>query len=487
MKDSKLALTLNSFTKEELKLFAKFAASPYFNNGRNYIPLLDELAKFYPDFDDQKLTSEYLYKKLYPGRKFNKQVMWNLISGLEKLALEFMLQTGLKNNKQQRFSILFDELSKRNLDKQSLKQIEDAEKNINPVKYGKDFFYTKWLVENNKAAYWNSIKGRQDKTFEGTLKSTEYLVLNFLVDLSVQVWDLHIMNIMYNSGDEINSAIEFVRSLDLKKFTDNASKKKNKYAPVINFYYNKIMCALEENEESYFFEMKKYFDENYNSFDSVEQSNTIISLGNYCAHKMRLGNKKFLKILFEINKFRLEKEIGAYDNGSINKALYHQILRNALSLDEIKFAEDFVKKYTPKLKNEHQKTMNLLAMGYINYAKKNYADSLLYLNKVEFIDLRDKLHVRILSAKAYYELNKAELLFYYIDSSRHFIGNNPSIEKNTKEAYLKFFIYLNRLLTCRENPDKNKLNDLKEDIHIDETLRLRHKHWLQEKIDQIQS
>ncbi|MEO8446736.1 MAG: hypothetical protein ABI528_04530 [bacterium] len=485
MKDSKLAQTLNSFTKEELKLFAKFAASPYFNSGRNYIPFLDELVKFYPDFDDQKLTSEYLYKKLYPGRKFNKQVMWNLVSGLEKLALEFLLQTSLKSNRQERFSLLFDELSKRNLEKLSLRQVEDAEKNFSTTKFGKDFFYSKWMVENNKAAYWNSIKGRQDKTFEGTLKSTEYLVLNFLVDLSVQVWDLHIMNIMYNSGDEINSAIEFVRSLDLKKFTDNAQKSKNKYAGIINFYYNKIMCALDEDDERYFFDMKNYFDENYDLFDAVEQSNTIISLANYCAHKMRLGNRKFLKILFEINKFRLEKEIGAYENGRINKALYHQILRNALSLDEIEYAETFVKKYTSRLKKEHQKTMNLLAMGYINYAKKNYDESLQYLNKVEFIDLRDKLHVRILSAKAYYELNKAELLFYYIDSSRHFIANNPGIEKNTKDAYLKFFNYLNRLLTCRENPDKNKLNDLKEDIHIDETLRLRHKHWLIEKAESL--
>lgn len=484
MKDTKLIETLKTFTKDEIRDFEKFVVSPYFNKGRNYMPFLNELKHYYPEFNNEKLTSENVYKTIFPGRRFNKQVMWNQVSGLEKLAMEFLLHSALKNNKQEKFVIMFDELSKRNLEKHSYKEIEEADKNLRNAKFGKDYFYNKWNIENNKVSYWNAIQGRQDKTLEGTVKSTDYLILNFLADLSIQVWDLHIMNIMYNAGNEVTDAIDFLHSIDLKKLALFENKSDHKFSGIINFYYNKIMCALDENDESYFFEMKKYFDENYQLFDKSEQSNTIITLGNYCAHKMRLGNKKFLNILFEINKFRLEKEIGAYENGRINKALYHQILRNALSLDEIKFAETFVKKYTSKLKKEHQKTMSHLAWGYIHYAKKNYAESLEYLNKVEFIDLRDKLHVRILSAKAYYELGQTELLSYYIDSSKHFIGNNTAIEKNTKDAYMKFFNYLNKLVSHKESPDRNKLTDLKEDIHFDDTLRLRHKRWLIEKIDE---
>lgn len=485
MHDSRLIQTLKSFSKEEFRQFEKFAASPYFNNGRNYIPFLNELKKHYPAFENRNdsLKAESIYRKIYPGKNFNKQVMWNLVSQLEKLAMEFILQTGLKNNRQHRFALMFDELSKRNLDKHIFKEIESAEKYTGTLKYGIDYFNTKWILESNKAGYWNSVQGRQDKSYEGTVRSTEYLLLNFLAELSIQVSDLQILNIMYNTGEELNSAITYVKSLDFKKLVENVKKNKNKYAPVINFYYNKIMCAIDENEESYFIEMKKYFDENYRMFDKEEQNNTVISLANYCAHKMRLGDKKYLKILFEINKFRLEKEIGAFQNGRINKALYHQIIRNALSLDEIKWAERFVKEYTLLLKKEHQKTMSALAMGYICYAKKDYGDSLEYLNKVEFIDIRDKLHVRILSAKAYYELNKTELLYYYIDSSKHFIGNNTAIEKNTKEAYMKFFNYLKKLLTYKESHDLKKLKELREDIDLDKVLRLRHKKWLLEKID----
>lgn len=486
MKNTKLIQTLKTFTKDELKLFEKFVASPYFNNGRNCLPFLKELEKHYPYFEDlkDKLTPEAIYKKLYPGKNFNKQVMWNQVSQLEKLALEFLLQTAFKNNKTGRFSMIFNELSKRNLDKLILKEIDNADKYLSTVKLGEEYYSLKWIVEINRSDYWNSVQGRQDKSFEGTVKSTEFLILKFLADLSVQVWDLNILKLMYNSGDEINSSLELIRSLDMKNLIEANKKSKNMYLKVINFYYNKIMCALDENDESYFFEMKKFFDKNYDLFDKQEQHNAIISLANYCAHKMRSGQDKFLKILFEINKLRLEKEIGVYMHGRINKALFHQILRSALSLGKIKWAEKFVKGYISKLRTEHQKTMASLALGYINYAKKDYSESLHHLNKVEFIDLRDKLHVRILSAKAYYELNNTEALTYYIDSSRHFFRKNTAIENDTGKAYVKFFNFLNKLLICKENPDPQKLKLLRENIDIDKILRLRHKSWLLGKIDE---
>jgi len=472
-----------TLTKEETKNFEKFLASPFFNNGRNYLPLLNELKKYYPEFSDDKLTSENIYKKIYPGRKFNKQVMWNQFSELEKLAIEFLLQTALKNNKVERYIMLVDELSRRQLDKQIFKEIEKSSKQTNSVKLGKEYFYLKFNTEISKVEYWNIIKGRPDKNVDAIVKSTELLIVNLLVDLSVQIWNLNTHKAMYGTNKEINSSIEFVKSLKLKDLVDMMEKNRNEYASITNFYYNKIMSALDENEESYFFEMKTFFEENYDLFDLQEQRNTLISLGNYCGSKINVGNEKFLKILFEVNKFRIEKQIETNKNGKISKALYHQLLRTALSLGEIKWSEEFVKRYTSNLKKEHQKTMNALACGYIYYEKKEYDKSLQYLNKIEFIDLRDKLHVRILSAKAYYELNETELLFYYIDSSKHFIGNSTAIEKNNKDAYIRFFNFLNKLLICKENPDQNKLKELRENIHFDQSLRLRHKNWLLEKID----
>jgi hypothetical protein len=486
MNETRLIETLKTFKKGEWKHFEKFVASPFFNKGRNYLPLIKLLQPFYPEFDSEKLSYEFLHKKLYSGKAFNKQMMWNLASELEKLTKEFMLQTAFKNERLARFTILFDELDRRKLDKLCLKEIQEAEKILKSINLGAEYFNSKRIIEDHQVKYWNSIKGRPDKGFGSIIKETEYLILDFLVGLSAQVWDLHVMKMMYNASDKTNVIFEFVKNLDLKKIVDYAEESKYKYAPVMMFYYNKIMCALFEDEESYFLDMKSFFDENYNVFDIKEQKNIIITLANYCAFKMRLGQESYVRILFEINKFRLEKGIAAYGNGRITKALYHQVLRNALSLNEVEWAESFVKEYTPILNTEHQKTMEALAYGYIYHVKKDYRKVLLFLNKVEFIDIRDKLHVRILSSKSYYELGETELLIHYIDSSKHFISSNDAIETETREAYLKFFKYLEKLVLFKNGSDEFAVRKLKETIDNDKTLRLRHGSWFNEKINELE-
>lgn len=487
MKDTRLIEALKTFSREEWKLFEKFAASPFFNNGRNYLPLIKQLQKFYPDFENDKLTYEYIHKKLYPGKAFNKQVMWNLASELEKLSREFILQLGFKESRLERFTILFDELLRRKLDKQNLKEIEAIEKFVDAKKTGPDHFYSGWVIEESKTEYWITIKGRQDIALVNIVKGVEYFIQNMFADIAVQVWDLHVFGRMYNSSPGSKGAYGFFQKLDLEKIVIHAEENSYSFAPVLRFYYNKIMSALDEDNEKYFFEMKKFFEANSGLFDILEQKNIMITLANYCANKMRLGNEFYFKELFEINKMRLEKGTDTLMNGRINKALYHQILRNALAVNEIKWAEDFIKEYTPKLIAEFRKPMEAMALGYLNFVKKDYRKTLYHINKVEFIDIRDKLHTRILSAKSYYELTETELLLHYIDSSRHFMNSNEGIEDETRDAYLKFFKYLEKLVLVKGSDEGFALRKLRENIENDKNLRLRHGSWFYEKIDELEN
>ena len=73
---------------------------------------------------------------------------------------------------------------------------------------------------------------------------------------------------------------------------------------------------------------------------------------------------------------------------------------------------------------------------------------------------------------------------HYIDSSRHFISSNDAIEEETREAYLKFFKYLEKLVLCKEGNES--LNKLRELIENDKNLRLRHGSWFYEKIDELE-
>ena len=73
MKNSRLIKILKTFSKEEFREFEKFTASPYFSTGRNLVPFLNILKKYYPAFDSDEFTNEKIFSGLFPGKKFNEK------------------------------------------------------------------------------------------------------------------------------------------------------------------------------------------------------------------------------------------------------------------------------------------------------------------------------------------------------------------------------------------------------------------------------
>ncbi len=128
MEELKIIKALKTFSKKEWKEFEKFAASPYFNNGRNYLPILKELKIFYPEFDSVKLTSEYLYSKLYPGKKHNKNVIKTTLSGLYKMVERFLIQENFKKRDETKLALLIRGLSDKGLNSDVENKILKAER-----------------------------------------------------------------------------------------------------------------------------------------------------------------------------------------------------------------------------------------------------------------------------------------------------------------------------------------------------------------------
>src|SRR6187399_1085632 len=126
-----------------MKEFEKYISSPYFNRGRNHVPLLKQLKKFHPEFDDGKMTQEYIYSKMHPGKKFNKQVMWNINSSLSNMAEDFLSHVYLKKNSFIKNTHINDELLHRRLSKIYRKKLDEIEKVLDKAGIDSNFFQYK--------------------------------------------------------------------------------------------------------------------------------------------------------------------------------------------------------------------------------------------------------------------------------------------------------------------------------------------------------
>jgi hypothetical protein len=287
---------------------------------------------------------------------------------------------------------------------------------------------------------------------------------------------------MFNAKFDVNIPYEFINNLQLDKIISYARKNRYTYLNIMEIYYCSIMMAIDPLDTAFFFKLKELFERNSNKFETEEKQNLLILLANYCSDKVNDGTDEYRKTLFEVNKLQL-KEIEKSPSLDLGKILYLQTLRNALTINEIKWAKAYIEKYTPYLKRSYQKSMRAMANAFFNFKLKEYDKVIENLGKVKFIDIRDKFLVRSLYIRAYYELGEFPALIYQIESARQFILKNVNIAKHTRKNFNIFLMYMSRFLHFIETNDTYQIEVLKKSIEQDKPVV--NGEWLLEKIEEF--
>ncbi len=483
MKGTKLISLLKTFTPDEIRSFEKFIVSPYFNSVKNYMKLLKELEKFYPEFDDEKLTNEYIFKKLYKGKSFNRQIFWNMASGFEKLAEKFLEQVALQKNSFERLEFLIWEYRDRKLLNHYSHIMNQIEKLLEAKAIEYDYFEKKGHLETYKQLYYHLIDKIKPMS-DSKLKASEYQILLFLRMTVGGLNDMAILSKNYNAKFEVNIPQEFAKHIDLKKIVQYAYNKNHEYAFLIDIYYHSLMLFLEPNEEEHLIKARKLYETHFNKFTMSEKRTIMHWIYNYCRFRTDTEGIKYEKIMFELNEFRLKEGLAFFPEGQMPKANFNQILKTALSINEIKWAEDFIKKYMTTLQAEIRQSIKAMAMAFLHIQTKKFEKVLKNLATIEFVDFVDKLSARSMQAISYYELKEFETLLNHIDSSKHFLKKNKSVGELYRESYWNFYNYLHKLvLTLEKNEDLSLIPVLRKEILS--TVKLENKKWLIEKIDEL--
>ncbi len=482
MKESKLINTLKTFSKEEMDQFGKFIASPYHNSGKNCAPLFTQLQKFYPDFETGKIANEVLYKKLYPSRKFNKQVMWNLTSSMEKLSKEFLEQTALRKNKFLKAELLLSEYGSRKLLSAYPKTIGAMEVLLESGGIDYDYFENKGHLENYRQEYYH-LTDKVRSMSDSKLKASESQIMLFLRMTVGGLNDMKVLSENHNYRFDVNIPLEFAKNLNLKKIVDYARRKNFEYAFLIEIYYHSMMMLLEPGRTDHLDKMRELYGLHYDKFTLSEKRNMMHWIVNYCMSKMEYNENKFRRIIFELNEFRLKEGLVFYPADQLPKVIYFQILNGALAVKETDWAADFIKNYTQRLQPDIRNSMKRLANAFLYFHTKDFRKALKNLNEVEFIDVQDKFFSRTLTARSYYELYELESLLSYVDSSVHFLVSNPSVTETGRVYIHNFFKYLKKIVFIRENKDWDEIHVLRKEI--EKTNEISNKKWLLEKLNEL--
>lgn len=477
MKNHSLILLLKTFTEDEIRLFMDFLNSPYFNKRKAVAQLFALLRNFYPAFTDKRLTKEYLYGKLFPGKKFNYSTFRVIISMLNELALKFTAQRYFENNIIENELIKVKALIRRNHLKNLKAAIARANKSIsyaNPS--AEDFFYYNFSFFDLKNIFAEiKYSGMNDKNL--TVLDFNKPLDNLAAFFTVKTLKIYIiilnLNILYMKDFDTDILERNFNNIDKTLF--------NKYPVIEIFYYLVVLLKNSETEDIYF-KVKKLLYDKINILNKHDICEILINLGNYCSRKISSGNTNFMKEKFELLKKELSHKTFNIE-GFMTFVYYKTAINMSLAMKDYKFAKSFIDNYTIYISENNRTNALHYGKALYEFTKKHYGKALEYLSMINFHDLYSKLDLKVFQIVIFYEMGFEEAIESSLEAFRHFLKNNKLISKNKLPYYLNFYRAIRKIIKIK------KAKDIYEKKIFEKYFLLNNmfinKGWIKEKLDQI--
>jgi hypothetical protein len=479
LKKSSLVRILSSFTPDEIKDFADYLSSPFFNKNKGVIKLYTYLKKQYPAFKEDSTAKEFVWSVLFPGAVYNDGLLRIQMFTITNLAMDFLLYKELKKNRFMNGNHLLHALNERNL----LKQFEKARRHLNDeISTGSEqselYTYNRYVYEYENVFYQHKLYYSWDEKkidIKGVRNIAHYATLfHVIVMLKTYLYFLNTKQ-LYETNADTGEFEDFIKHLSIQKYPST---------PIVSLLYHTIKLHTDEDNEKHFIDIRdtllKHFDE-FHLFDSIE---ILINMENYCKRMMRKGKSEYLAHLFSTFCFELENQTYKIEH-NLSERMYISITETALALGKIEWAESFIEDYKAELLESVREISYKFAKALCEFTKKNFPATVDILINSGYTDAYNKFRVKNLLIAAYYELDRFDKMEAVIDSYRHLLTDEKYISAERKKNYMNFISSARKLIRLKTKFDPFAASKLREmlmqpDFVIDPK-------WLLSKIDETEA
>src|SRR6266542_3243296 len=216
MKNPYVLKLFERFSKKDMKEFGKFVSSPYHNNRTVLIRFYAILSKYILS-DSEIPSKKLLFNEMYPGKKYNADIIDKLYSFLYKLSKEFLVLNSLKSDKEFSKLRLLKCLDKYGTDSVFEKELNSTEKFIQNQKIGNSLYYWKSELEDVKSQYYN-YRAIISKGAPSVQMHASYHISDFLQKLLNSLYNFHPFKTL--KGIELGDSLfkHFIDNFALNKF-----------------------------------------------------------------------------------------------------------------------------------------------------------------------------------------------------------------------------------------------------------------------------
>ena len=447
----KLFNLLGLIKKTEWRDFEKFVASPYFNKGRNYGQILKILKKHHPDFSHECLTKEFLYGRIYPGRKYNEDVINTVLSGLSLLCEEYILYANFRENPQRDIRLL-REYSKRGYESKAARVSESINKDVkSKLTGGMNFFDNLDKLDALQSYHaMNYDKEKRSAVINSGIKNLIYFMMmqSFIFEKELLLYGKRYADEDFSTSysGKLLSLINFDKLLELIRAEDQQ-------AYTILSLYSLLVKQLEDiaNDEIYF-KLKQMLEDSRDKLSDDTIKKLLLNIVSICNMKNNRGKKDFMNEGYNFMKQLAESNF--YDNleGSPHfpPSHFRNIVKAGVALGDIEWVKKFINENAHKLEHSLESSLKHYSLAKIAFVEGDYDSALGHLGKVDSENLVFKLDIKKLYSMIFFETGSFENLRSLLNTYNQSVSKRVNKNESILLRHRNFIRYLRMIINKAE-------------------------------------
>jgi len=477
---------LSSFSGKEIKMFAEFLNSPFFNTSDKVLQLFKVLRHYHTDYKGSTLSNEGIYKRLYPDRKFKLSTVNNLYAKLHKKLLDYLAYKSLSKNKTERNALILKEIGSRELDKEFARFSHILEDKLDrQAGLHSDSFLDRYRLMIARFDYgYLHEKISKEMKIKRDIKNVNdaafYLYTYFFNELTAIMITKFIYSFNYEIKEEHDLVEEATAMIDTKRINELSKKHKHGFILKLNLCLYEMFKDLndEEKYKAYRNELKKCSSQ----LAASELSFHYLKLVSYCIIQNILGISDKWKELFDIFCEMLEKKL--YREGKteyLDYELYRDILIHAIRMKKYRWIEEFIKEYSREGPPDERDNMYHYGYARLYFETYDYKKALHHIKKVHTGHAIFKYDYKNLMLKVYYETGEYENALLLIKTYSEFLRSKDVLSPERKKRYAGFIKYAEQLIKISAGDKKINLKLLHKNIKRADNVS--YKKWLLDKLN----
>ncbi|MEO1263916.1 MAG: hypothetical protein AAFZ15_34240 [Bacteroidota bacterium] len=478
LEKSKLYESLDVLNEVEWKSLGKWLDSPWCNSNKKLCDFYQLLNK--NRHRKNKFDKESIFKKLYPGKKYNNKIFNNLMR-------EFVLQV-------ERFLAAIDLLSDTVRFKDQLGQSYLLRKKLNL--FNEISRSAIQLIEEKATKEWEDylqlgivhekLYFQPDQDIRYQPNPDNLIGAEKNLDLFYALGKFRILH-EYAARKELLK-YELKNEPEFKHLTFLKNELNH---PAINLYFLKLSRNKNWGADE-FIQFKESMLQNFSALPFREKKVFLLSAINDTVVLVSKGHTGFLNDMFELYKKGIEAELLIHE-GFMTVTTFNNIVLVANNLLETAFVKGFISKYIDCLPEETKLEARLWSESQTLYSS-GYSEKVIdHIGQYNFRHALYGVLSRGTLLKANYDVtlkdpSRKNLFLSYCDSFEQYMRRGHLFVPDRNEAYIRLAQYTKKLMNIalhKKGDKEEKLKKLK--ARLEKEKNIFGKLWLLRKIDELKS